>query len=354
MTDLVVWWNVQRLLAPTSTRLTRALDATEAQGWDAAAYHAKLRALGAVLHHVCDGRRPALLALAEVQSTPVLRDLLAAAGWPELEIAEDPVTELDGNDLMVAYDPDRLTPTAPAVSHTVTNRFATRDIFELELETARGEPLIVITNHWPSRVVSNSPALRIASGDYLRRLVERRLLYAKEELVDAAGRRRLPGAAALQERAELPLLVLGDFNDAPYDVSVADVLGSVRRASAVTGALRFPTSRGLAGVNGYLRRRARLFNPSWGVLAGTPGGTSYWSGDWYMLDQVLVSRGLLLGDAPRYVDDSLLVHAPRRVPALDGGAPVDFCSAAGVPRAFDSGTRKGVADHLPLTLELGL
>src|SRR4051812_25196178 len=53
---MVIWWNVQRLLAPTGSRLSRALDATAAAGWTRAAYRTKLEHLGAVLREVGGGQ----------------------------------------------------------------------------------------------------------------------------------------------------------------------------------------------------------------------------------------------------------------------------------------------------------
>jgi hypothetical protein len=71
-----------------------------------------------------------------------------------------------------------------------------------------------------------------------------------------------------------------------------------------------------------------------------------------MLDQLILSRGLLSGGPVHYVEGSLQLHAPRTVPGSRGTLAVT--SAQGVPKAFDPVTRTGVADHLPLSFALEL
>lgn len=346
---LFLTWNLQRLLAPTASSLGRALDATPATGWDRGAYEAKLEAVAAVLRHVTGGEQPALLVFVEVEDTQVARDLLARLGWPDLEVVVDPGSALVGDDVVVVYDRTALTVSGLPISHNFHRRFSTRDVFEVPFATASGGRFLLLANHWPSRRISNSEPLRLGLADNCSRIIESHLKFAKEDLVDQRGRWRLPPSRVLAERWDLPVLVVGDLNDGPYDASVSEVLGATRDRRRLDEGALGAFRQGRLGVAAYLRRRPPLWNPTWELLVGDgPTGTHYWDGEWYQLEQVVLSRGATVGSHLTWVDGSLALHAPRRVPGL-AGVPVGFCSAKGIPKAFDAATRTGVSDHLPLT-----
>ncbi|MEO8291355.1 MAG: hypothetical protein ABI649_10230 [Gaiellaceae bacterium] len=346
----VIWWNAQRLLAPTGSNLGRALDATAADGWTRSAYKAKLERLAALLLDITD-TPPALLAMAEVENGRVAADLLAAAGWNQLSAVSDPTALLAGDDVVMLYDPAQLELIGEPASYNVNNRYTTRDLLEVEFRTADGHEFAVIAAHWPSRRISNSDALRIGLADYTARLVRRRLMYAKEELLTKEGRAKMPSATTLEKRWNYPVLVIGDLNDDPYERSVAEILGASRTRSQAEELRSFPRSRGLAGIDAYLARDIRLYNPTWKVLLApdTPSGTTYWDSRWYMLDQAIFSRGFLVGPL-RFDETSLAIHAPRQVRAPNG--PFTFTSSRGIPQPFDAKTRRGISDHLPLSFAL--
>ena len=132
-------------------------------------------------------------------------------------------------------------------------------------------PLHVFVVHWPSRMRPDS--------DALRRMIGRSLQARIDELV------RL-------EQRPLHVLVLGDFNDEPFNDSMSTALLGSRDRNLV-------------------RRRPRhLYNPFWRFLGerqeleeergGRLGaGTHYYEGTvathWHTYDQFLVSASLLAG-----------------------------------------------------------
>jgi len=132
-------------------------------------------------------------------------------------------------------------------------------------------------------------------------------------------------------------------------------MGATRNRSAVTAAPRFPAGRTPAAVDVYLKRRPRLYNPCWGLLAPASGppGTYAWNGEWYLLDQALFSRGLLSGSGIRYVEGSLRIFSERTVPGRSDGT-VSVLTGGGSPREYDPKRRTGVSDHLPLVCQLDL
>ena len=354
----VVWWNVQRLLRPTGRALSRALNATAADGWTRATFDEKVARCAATLRQLTGGIRPAMVALAEVADDNLAARLIEESELG-LQVVREKASTMAGADLVLLIDPDLFTTVGEPIAHNVSNRFTTRDVYEVRLEAVNGVPLVVLLCHWPSRLISNSGSLRIAAADWTRRLVEQHLKFPITAIVDSQGRRQLPPLADLDKRARTPLLVLGDFNDSPYDTSVDEVLGCIRDPARALASLSTPTKRTGRAVDTYLSRRIRLVNPCWPLLMGTPGGSTYWNGQWWLLDQVIHSAGMLPG-AHRtpgeagidIVADSIQLKAPRSIDVL--GRIVPWCSPAGVPLPYDPRTRKGVSDHLPLLFEIDI
>lgn len=353
----VVLWNVQRLFHPKGSPLARALDATEAQGWTQAAYAEKIARVAAMLHDACGGEAPALLALVEVEDAGVVRDILSATGWKNLADVTVPNEDFAGYDIALAYDRKLLSPAGPARSYNVNNRYSTRDVLEVPLVTPGGAGLTVIHNHWPSRMLSEAEALRIGAADYVARLVERRLKLPKADLLTPTGAPNLPERARLEERWNEAVLVLGDFNDEPFDTSIRLLADATRERAEVLKPPRLPSAAGAPGVAAYLSLRPRLYNPSWALLGDASKapravlGTHRHGRDWYLLDQVLCSRGMLVdGRGPRFVEGSLRIHAPDHV--MVGDRRVQARTTSGAPLAFDAKKGTGVSDHFALVADL--
>lgn len=353
----VIWWNVQRLFQPADSLLARQLGATAERGWTAAAYRAKVAAVAAVLRDMTGGPPPALLGLGEVENRTVVRDLIVAAGWGELAEAEAPTGQLDGYDVTLLYHPAHFSLVGSPRFYNINNLYRTRDIFETVLRTRAGTELLVLTNHWPSRLWSDSPGMRMGLANQCTRIVMNWLKFSLSELQTDEGQLRLPENEDLLARWNRRGIILGDFNDEPFDASVAAGMPTTRHKDAAQRAPRLPRDKGPGGAAQYLNQRIRLYNPSWQLLVGDQGeppGTCYWNGDWYLLDQVLLTPGLLGNEGLRYVPGSLRIHGPRLV-ALPGGGTVQVrTSTLGAPRPFDPRTQKGVSDHLPLLFQLEL
>ena len=323
--------------------------------WGLDAYRSKIKNLAAVLRDITDGTPPILVGLTEVEDHKVVGDLVDAAGWADVLVeAVDPDEHLDGLDTTLLYNIEVFEANGPSRSHNIHLRHATRDIFEVSLRTKSGQELYVLVNHWPSRRVSGSGSLRIGLGDYASRLIERQLKFSMHDLLDSQGRPRLGARTELETRWNRPIIVMGDFNDSPFDASVAEVLGGRRDAVAITAPPRFPEDQGRDGISAYLRLPTRLYNPSWQLLArGDQGKGSYnWNGEWYVLDQMLFSRGAVVDSPIRYVSGSLRVHAVSSV--SDGQDTVEVLTSAGNPIAFNPKTRRGVSDHLPVVCEIDI
>lgn len=348
-----IFWNVQRVFDPAGLPVARALGGV-GDAWTRDDYARKLANLGACLRAMTGGDPPALLALAEVESSRVVADLCAAAGWSRLvdvdRIAPDPT--LDGLDVALVFDPEVFDPDrVTARSVALDNRFQTRDLLDVRMRL-RDPPVdvVVMVAHWPSRVIAEGEALRQAYSVHLRRRLRGVLQFGKADLVDAAGAVRLPEPETLLARWNTPCLILGDFNDEPGDPSVRTALGSTRFVDRVASRGRL-TGKALREADNYLAADFALYAPCWTLRFtddGAIGGT-YYRGEWRAYDQLLCTHGALGPASP-------IAYAPGsiravRLPDLDDGA-VSMATRSGRPRGFDRRAPHGVSDHFPLTFDL--
>jgi len=350
----LVVYNVQRLFRPGGSRIARALDATEERGWTAAVYRRKVQAVGTMLANATAGERPALLVLIEVEDGHVVADVCAAAGWPELIDLSVPDEAMDGYDVALAYDPATFVTVSNARSFTFENRFATRDLLMATLHLDDGRVLTVLASHWASRTMSDAEVLRIGAAIFCTNILERLLKFSKEETLGATGRPRLPAREKLAARWSTPILFAGDLNDSPWDRSVGTLLNSTPDATLVLRPPRLPLGRSRSSMAAYLRLRPRLYNPTWTLLAaagGSPRGTYRFGSDWYALDQILVSAGMLGAGTPALRPGSLRVHSPRTLLASDGTV-IQARAGDGTPLPFRAAESIGVSDHLPLMADL--
>jgi predicted extracellular nuclease len=97
-------------------------------------------------------------------------------------------------------------------SHFIVKRAATRDILQVNFKTkSLDNRLVLIGNHWPSRSSGQyeSEPYRIVAGETLsyfhKRILEQNSDDEEEEL-----------------EQNTPILVMGDFNDEPFNRSVTD------------------------------------------------------------------------------------------------------------------------------------
>ena len=350
-----IFWNVQRLFDPSGLPVARSLGAT-GEAWTRKDYRRKISNLAACLEAMTGGETPAVLALAEVESLRVQQDLRDALGWDDLIITDEisPDPSLDGLDVAMMLDGSVFdVDTLQARSIALDNQFSTRDLLEVRVCPLGSETEAVFAvAHWPSRVITEGTSLRFAYSVYLQRLITSALQYAKADLVAADGTITMPSAEELRARWDTPCVVMGDFNDEPYDTSVREALGSTRFPGLVRRRGKL-TGKSLVEVDNYFNEKFSLYNPCWRLLFsddGSMGGT-YYRTEWRAYDQVLFSHGALREDSPlRYAPDSVEVI---RLPDLDDGA-VAMTKGSGTPRRFDRDTPQGVSDHFPLYFELDI
>jgi endonuclease/exonuclease/phosphatase family metal-dependent hydrolase len=344
------WWNLQNFFDTDDDPISKDFEYTAEFGWTQEVFEAKRANLAQALNATHDGNGPELLAVAEIEKDALLADLIDEMGKPHLEVVKDPSGTRDyrGIDVAMAYDDRKLT-VESKVSHLVHLRYRTRDIFEVVFQaTDTGEKLVVIAGHWPSRKLGRyrSEPLRAAVAEHVAYLVES---HVKVEPTEYETLRSQNDLDAVRRRWETKVMVVGDFNDEPGDRSVVDHLRASNELDRVVGA-----TNDIDGfedkTSKYREQEVFLYNTGWKFLPQQDVGTYFlaalrsgekFANRYQVLDQLVVSRGLLSGSGLTLDQDSVDIFRSNVV-----------ATRAGRPRGFDWSSKKGTSDHLPLTASL--
>jgi hypothetical protein len=184
----------------------------------------------------------------------------------------------------------------------------TRDILYAKLLLNKGDTLHLFINHWPSRL-----------GDYQETAKKRNfvasILRSAVDSIVSADRRPF-------------ILIMGDFNDGPEDVSLEGVL------SAKSGLDPGDTNT--------------LVNLMWNKMHRLNEGTHKYRGEWNILDQFIVSGWLLSGECINTSGDDAHIYRPQFLMEKDekylGEKPARTYSG---PKYLG-----GFSDHLPVCLDI--
>ncbi len=344
------WWNLQNFFDTDDDPISHDFAYTPEEGWTTEAFEAKKANLAAILRDTHGDEAPDLVAVCEIEKDELLAELLQEAGLNDLRVAFDDsgTSDLRGIDVAVAYNPNKLE-LVTKQSHVVHLRYRTRDIFELVFRLKdTGEELVLIASHWPSRrrgKFESEPA-RIAVAENIAFLVEQHLKVPAREYEILRAFRDID---TIKNRWNRKVMVVGDFNDEPFDRSVLDHLHATGDQQLVTGRSNQITKFG--DTYAYRAKDYYLFNAVWHLLGEENLGTFYIAGTmqgikftnrYQLLDQLLVSRGLLDTSGLHLDVESVQVFRDKKRNATPSMRP----------RPFDKKKRKGYSDHFPLVARL--
>lgn len=315
-THSVAWWNLENLFdvedSPArSDKLARTLKG-ELRGWTDAILSRKIGNLASVIRQFSGGRGPDLMGVCEVENRPVLQrlvDALAPLNRNYLVAHHDTADER-GIDVAFIYDGDKFL-AEETFSHTIQKRTATRELFQVNFRSAAGRLLVVIGNHWPSRLGGGleSEPYRIIAGETLA--------YFNQRIEEVQG-------------DDTAIMAMGDFNDEPGNRSLMDHALSSRNRTQVLYA-----------------NTPRLLNLMW-PLMGRGIGTHYYGNEANMLDQFLISGGMLKAKSKfKAIEDSAaIVQLPEMT--SKGRYP----SAIRFGRPSSGLNQNGFSDHFPISMNL--
>jgi len=294
-------WNVENLFDledDPSVELDEEYTPDGPRQWTAERLERKLKNLAGVISKLNGGRGPDVLGLCEVENRKMVERLvekLAPLGR-KYEIVHKDSPSDRGIDCALVFDAD-VFGLADSKFHFVDAE-RTRDIVETRLRRNAAD-LFVFVNHWPSR--NNDESQRITAATVLRK--------------------RLDEILAADAKADI--VMIGDFNDEPENVSLKDHLrAAVSPENLPPGAL-YDTTAPIRAAN---------------------KGTFVWDDRWILIDHIIISPGLL-DDAGYHwkAQSSERIESPELLyqPSFPGSIPRPAGSYSS-----DGYQENGHSDHL--------
>ncbi|MFH1159840.1 MAG: hypothetical protein V1733_02710 [bacterium] len=306
----IVFYNVENLFDTIDDKHkndNEFLPDAETQ-WNTDKYFHKIGNIGRVLSAIDSLDQPAVIGLAEVENKQVLEDLIQYTPLSKslyriiLKEGSDP----RGIDVAMLYRKDKFTCLGyRAIS--ASREPGTRVILYVRLLGPARDTLHLFVTHWKSR-----------SGGEKK---------TRPKRMETAGILRHVTDSLFLLNPNTAILILGDLNDEPTDVSVAVGLGALP-----------PVGR-TESVKLY-----NLFYPLYQKEQGT-----IWFRDWDLFDQIIASGNLLVKKNSRMpVIPAPYGHIFIREWMLKKNADGEH-----IPfRTFQKGYRGGYSDHLPVYIIL--
>lgn len=256
----VAWWNVENLFDNTNDPYAGddEFTATSDKRWTDERVDAKYTGLSKVLASMNDGQGPDLLGLGEVEHRSVLatwvRKYLGEFGYG---IAYHESPDLRSIDLALLYRKSMF-------EHFGTRGHAielgpgvrpTRDVTVYSLVSS-GDTLDCVLVHWPSRYggKEQSQPMRIAAAKVTSNVIDSLYHIRKND----------------------DMILMGDFNDTPGDISILRYLHAQEVPPSVSA----------------LEGEPYLFNTMMRVHENPARGSYYYRGNWNTLDQIFLTSGL--------------------------------------------------------------
>ncbi|OQX75362.1 MAG: hypothetical protein B6D61_10575 [Bacteroidetes bacterium 4484_249] len=305
----IAWYNVENLFDPLNHPEYK-LD------WDQNRYNKKIANIASVISEMHENSGPDLIGFCEIQSDQALKDIISnlPGGTNEFDIIHHNSPDIRAIDVGFIYRKSKLSNPA-ASAHNIRKRYPTRDIMDVKFDLINGKQAYFIGNHWPAR----------SGGQYgsepYRILVAENCSCITDDLY--------------QNNADTNIIVMGDFNDEPFNRSVSEYLYAIRNRARVTARRNSSKSR------------PYLYNFAWLLMDEQSPGTFYYGSSpagWNMLDQIMVSKAVLTGkNGIKAIDESFSIFKPKRI--RDGSKPKAF-------RKKRNGWTEGFSDHFPITLKI--
>ncbi|MCK5276986.1 MAG: hypothetical protein KAI99_12705, partial [Cyclobacteriaceae bacterium] len=313
----ITWWNVENLFdvkdAPLDRRpeeLRRKIKA-DLNDWTADVLDKKTTNLASVISQMNDGQGPDILGVCEVENRFVLEQLQGKVNVPNrnYQVIHHDMSDKRGIDVAFIYDSNKYNANSNEFfHHTIIKRYPTRELVQTTLQTQKGNDLILVGNHWPSRSGGQygSEPYRILTGETLSYFIQR--------IIEVKGK-------------DAAIIVMGDFNDEPFNRSLSDYALSVRDRDKVVN-----------GSNPY------LFNLMWPLL-GQRRASYVFGGRPIMLDQFMVSKGIVKKSGKYDLgNDMVKLEVFNGMVKGDYDTPVRF--------GQKNPNLNGFSDHLPISFIL--
>lgn len=314
----IYWWNLENLFdvanSPDRPAWLQKTLKEELKGWDAAKLQRKIDQLAKIILQLNEGKGPDIFGVCEVENEAVLKKLITALAplGRNYVVRHHDAKDQRGIDVAFFYDADRYEDDGRVFTLEIMKRTYTRDLVQINLRTKPGgRDLVLIGNHWPSR----------SGGQYesepYRMMVGETLSYWIERIFEIKGK-------------DAPIVIMGDFNDEPYNRSLEEYANSTRNRDKALNSRSVPY----------------LFNLMW-PLYSQGLGTHFFDVP-TLIDQFLVSKSLASNspNKPFAVESVEIINLPGMTKG-DYNAPVRHSRPS-----QDDYNPNGFSDHLPIHLVL--
>ncbi|MFV0507157.1 MAG: hypothetical protein ACK5L5_10715 [Bacteroidales bacterium] len=255
----IMFYNIENMYDTKADPNTNDRDFTPegAMHWTDKKYKTKLGHIARVIRSI-HRQMPILIGLAEIENKEVIKDLLRRFKLHDIyEFAHVDSDDRRGIDVALIYDKryfKMINFEQIKVYINKTQSTRTRGILHVSGKMHGIDNLHIFINHWPSRCEgkTRSQANRIDASRTLKREVQN----------------------TYKQNINTDILIMGDFNDTPADISLTRILGTKNRT----------TNKSTDLIN--------LAHP----LHIRKNGTVEYEKRYYMFDQMIVSQSLLNHD----------------------------------------------------------
>ncbi|MEW6042653.1 MAG: endonuclease/exonuclease/phosphatase family protein [Thermoproteota archaeon] len=346
MADIkIAFWNLQNLFDTTISEIAADFEYTPQNGWNEETFDKKIENLSTIINKMHNDTGPDLLGVCEIENDDVVQALIDETGRSDYRIVHHQSPDIRGIDVALVYSEDIFELIDSPKAHKVYGRYPTRDILQAKFRVKQNNSeLHVLVNHWPSRRMGKyeSEPLRIAVADYAGRLVDEILKISRTEflaLPDTQG-----SLSSLNDVWDNNVILMGDFNDEPFDRSMMYYLQAVRDLDNLEEPIKKSAGNSfIPNAKSYLEKKATLYNCMWRFLSQPDVGTFFYNegqgNPMNILDQFVISRGLYYGKKNLKMDqDSVAIFTDDIVGS----------NSKKRPKAFDKSTRQGFSDHFPI------
>ena len=304
----VAFWNIENLFDLDDDPKVQGDEEFTPNGpnrWTKERLDIKLNNLATAMSKMFDGRGPDVIGLAEIENRAVL-EMLIEKLQPlnrNYQIVHQDSPSERGIDCALLYDANRFK--TDSMKFHFVDAENTRDIVEATLSMG-GRRVSFFVNHWPSR--AHDASFRAKAAQVLHDRIAQ--ITSQDPFAD--------------------VVAMGDFNDHPIDPSLTTTLGTVGKAQDVTA--------------------GKLFNSSFTETPDASTGTYVYDEKWEVLDQIILSPGLLMPGNVSWVVGSTKPVVLMSDQLFDPQGPA-------IPRPSRSYTkdtfhRDGYSDHMPVITEL--
>ncbi|MFH0999431.1 MAG: endonuclease/exonuclease/phosphatase family protein [Bacteroidota bacterium] len=304
----VVFYNVENLfdVVGDPSKPDGEFTPEGAKKWNQERYNKKIEDISKVLSSINPEDLPEIIGLCEIENRTVLNDLVKTSvlkpGNYKIVHYESP--DFRGIDNTMLYRPDefKVISSQPIrINFEDDPEYTTRDILYIKGKTTNNEIFHIFINHWPSRTSGEkeSEPKRIFVASVLKAKVDS--LIAAEENPN--------------------IIILGDMNDEPANISLLNTLGA--RDPAVE-----PT--------------AVLQNLMFDVDNKNLGSYNF-RGNWNMLDNIVVSKSLLDNKGFCCIEKQGFVFQQEWMEFKNNNGQITPNRTYGGPNYYG-----GISDHFPV------